>query len=94
MAKNIQFEQENNEVFEENAVAETVKECKKENPVTKKWNGLKTWQKVAIGGTVIGGLAAFVVKKVFFKHSAPAATDVVKDVVEATTEAVSEAAPF
>lgn len=91
MAKNIQFEQENNEVFEEGTVVEKVK---KENPVTKKWNGLKTWQKVAIGGTVIGGLAAFVVKKVFFKNSAPATTDVVKDVVEATTEAVSEAAPF
>lgn len=94
MAKNIQFEQENNEGFEEGKVAEMGNESKKENPVTKKWNGLKTWQKVAIGGTVIGGLAALVVKKVFFKHSAPAATEVVKDVVEATTEAVSEAAPF
>ena len=93
MAKNIQFEQENNEGFEEGKVAEMGKESKKENPVTKKWNGLKTWQKVVIGGTVIGGLAALVVKKVFF-HSAPAATDVVKDVVETTTEAVSEAAPF
>lgn len=91
MAKNIQFEQENNEGFEEGAVVE---KAKKENPVTKKWNGLKTWQKVAIGGTVIGGLAAFVVKKVFFKHSTATTADVVENVVETATEAVSEAAPF
>ena len=94
MAKNIQFEQENNEGFEEGTVVEKAKESKKENFVTKKWNGLKTWQKIAIGGTVIGGLAALVVKKVFFKHSTATTADVVEDVVEATTEAVSEAAPF
>lgn len=92
MAKNIQFEEVNNEEVMEGATVEMAKESKKENFITKKWNGLKTWQKIAIGGTVIGGLTALVVKKVFFKNSAPAVD--VEDVVEAATEAVTESAPF
>ena len=93
MAKNIQFEQENNEGFEEGAVVE--KEAKKENSLISKVKGLKKWQKgLLIGGAAIGlGFAGTKLIKVIFGNK-EAAQEVVENVVETTTEAVSEAAPF
>lgn len=94
MAKNIQFEQENNEeVFQETTIVE--KEAKKENSLISKVKGLKKWQKgLLIGGAAIGlGFAGTKLVKAIFGNK-EVAQEVVENVVETTTEAVSEAAPF
>lgn len=93
MAKNIQFEQEDNEGFQEATIVE--KEAKKGNSLISKVKGLKKWQKgLLIGGAAIGlGFAGTKLIKAIFGNK-EVAQEVVKDVVETTTEAVSEAAPF
>lgn len=94
MAKNIQFEQENNEEVFQEATTEVEKEAKKENSLISKVKGLKKWQKgLLIGGAAIGlGFAGTKLIKVIFGNK-EVAQEAVENVVE-TTEAVSEAAPF
>ena len=88
MAKEITFEELDNEVVdneEENKVEEPKK---KENIVKRTFKGMKTWQKIALVGGVVTGFT-FAGIKVF--KSLKGQTGVTENVVEATVDAAKEA---